>query len=66
VIFLLLKRKLKHGECCDDGQNHSLVDFVSGKRKCKGCKIALTDESVSLVDGYYCRYCKPVRELEDL
>lgn len=60
------RRKLKRGECCDDGRNESLAGFVTGKRKCKGCKIALDDESTSLVDGYFCRYCKPVRELEDL
>lgn len=62
----LLKRKLKKGQCCDDGKNVTLMNFATNKRKCKGCKMALTDDSVSKVDSNFCRYCKRVKDVEEL
>lgn len=56
-----MKKKCK----LDDGKNRRIQLFYASPR-CKRCKMSLGKNAVSLVDDRYCRYCVPVKDVEEL
>lgn len=65
MLGLKFSKSAKKKGSLDDGGNRKILGF-DGRRYCKGCKIVLTDVSESKLDDRFCRWCRPVKSVDDV